>query len=223
VSTGPYAAFNLAVHVGDDPGRVAANRARLRARLGLPGEPAWLTQVHGTGVADAARAGAAPRADAAFAARPGPVCAVLTADCLPVVLARRDGGRVGVAHAGWRGLAAGVIEAAVAAVSADGGEVLAWIGPGIGPNAYEVGAEVRDAFVGADPGAEEAFRPGAPGRWHADMVRLARRRLAAVGVTRVYGGGWCTLADPERFFSYRREPVTGRMATLVWIAPPTGP
>ena len=218
VSHAPYASLNLARHVGDRPGAVADNRARLRNALGLAAEPRWLRQVHGTRVADAAEGGGPPQADAAVAGGPGVVCAVLTADCLPVLLCDRAGSRVGVAHAGWRGLAAGVLEAVVGALDRAPVDLMAWLGPAIGPGRFEVGDEVRDGFLGRDAGAYSAFRRGAPGRWYADLYALARRRLAACGVDAVYGGGWCTAGDPERFFSYRRDGVTGRMATLIWLA-----
>jgi hypothetical protein len=216
----PYDSFNLAAHVGDDPAAVAANRAGLMARLSLPGPPLWLDQVHGTQVA--VHGGAPlPAADAAVAFGPGRVLAVLTADCLPVVFASRDGTRIGIAHAGWRGLAAGVLEATVAALGVPGAALAAWLGPAIGPTAFEVGTEVREAFVDADPGAARDFAANARGRWQADLAALARRRLRALGVGAVQGRAECTHADPVRFYSYRRAAVTGRMATLVWIEPPT--
>ncbi|ROR34706.1 peptidoglycan editing factor PgeF [Inmirania thermothiophila] len=216
VSAGPYAGLNLAGHVGDAPEAVAENRRRLRAALALPAEPAWLRQVHGTRVVEAP-AGAGAEADGAWTARPGVVLAVLTADCLPVVLARRDGGAVAVAHAGWRGLAAGVLEAAVAAL---GGGVVAWIGPAIGAAAYEVGPEVREAVLAADPGAAEAMRPSPrAGRWRLDLAAAARRRLRRAGVEAVAVCGRCTFREAAAFYSYRRDGVTGRMATLAWIEP----
>lgn len=218
LSSGPWASMNPADHVGDDPVAVAANRARLRAVLALPAEPVWLQQVHGVQVVDAARAGVRPEGDAAWTDRPGVVCAVLTADCLPVVLADRAGRCVAVAHAGWRGLAAGVLEATVAQLPVPPGELLAWLGPAIGPAAFEVGGEVRDTFVAQDAQATTAFAPGVDGRWVADLYRLGRQRLASCGVTDVHGGGWCTCHDSTRFFSYRRDGTTGRMATLVWLA-----
>ncbi len=220
VSRGPWRSMNPADHVGDDAAAVAANRARLHSALALPAEPVWLQQVHGIEVIDAARAGGRPRADAAWSAQPGIVCAVLTADCLPVLLADRTGCCVAVAHAGWRGLAAGVLEATVRHVPAPAQQLLAWLGPAIGPAAFEVGAEVRDTFVAQDARAASAFTPGADARWFADLYRLARQRLAACGVTAVYGGGGCTFRDSERFYSYRRDGITGRMATLVWLAGP---
>jgi YfiH family protein len=213
VSHGPYASLNLSERVGDDPFAVERNRNILRAAL--PGDPVWLMQVHGTDVVDAAAVSSVPRADAAYTRAHRIVCAVQVADCLPVLLADRAGTVVAVAHAGWRGLAAGVIERTVAAMGA--GPLTAWLGPAIGQDAFEVGEEVRAAFVAADASAAGAFRSGAPGKWHADLYALARLRLASVGVTDVAGGGLCTWSDPGRFFSYRRSSVTGRMAALVWL------
>jgi YfiH family protein len=219
VSGGPYASFNLADHVGDDPACVARNRARLRDRLGLPQEPLWLRQVHGCGLARGGVDPAGCEADAGMAVGAGIVCAVLTADCLPVLLCDRVGTRVAAVHAGWRGLAAGVIEVTVAGMGAAPADVLAWLGPAIGPDAFEVGAEVRAAFVARDAAAADAFRPSPGGRWLADLYLLARRRLDALGVGRVWGGGLCTVTDARRFFSYRHDGVTGRMASLIWLAP----
>jgi len=216
VSAGRYASLNLATHVGDDPAAVAENRRRLRAALALPAEPAWLTQVHGRDVARLP--GPMPAsADAAVTFDKGTVCAVLVADCLPVLLAGRRGDCVGIAHAGWRGLAAGVIEATVAALAAGPGELLAWLGPCIGPQAFEVGPEVREAFVAHDAAAARDFRAGHAGKFFADLPSLARRRLEACGVSEIHGGGLCTHADPARFFSYRRDGETGRMAALIWL------
>lgn len=216
-SAGAWASLNLATHVGDDPAAVAENRRRVRATLDLPSEPGWLGQVHGARVAVLPRDDDEP-ADASVCFTPGLVCAVLVADCLPVFLASRDGDRVGIAHAGWRGLAGGVVEATVAALECDPSRLVAWLGPSIGPRAFEVGAEVREAFVAQDPGAEGAFVAGRPGRWLADLPALARRRLEAAGVSAVSGGGLCTYADPARFYSYRRDGATGRMAALAWLA-----
>lgn len=218
VSVAPYDSFNLAQHVGDDPARVAANRASLRERGGLPDEPLWLNQVHGCAVVihDGPQA-SPPTADAAVAFEPGRVCAVMTADCLPVVLADRAGRRVGVAHAGWRGLAGGVVEATVQALGVPAADLVAWLGPAIGQAAFEVGPEVRAAFVQRLPAAEAAFLPGAPGKFQADLYALARAVLAQAGVADVHGGGWCTATDRERFFSFRRDGHTGRMATLAWL------
>jgi YfiH family protein len=217
VSAGPYASFNLGLRCGDDAAAVAANRAALRALL--PREPAWLRQVHGIRVAQAdTPAQAEPEADAAVALRPGAVCAVLVADCVPVLLSDRAGTAVAAAHAGWRGLAAGVIENTVRAMARDPATLRAFMGPGIGPRAFEVGADVRDAFVGGDTAAASAFLPHGPGKWLADLFALVRTRLRNAGVAEVHGGGLCTHSDPRRFFSYRRDRTTGRMAALIWRA-----
>lgn len=217
VSVGPYASMNLGDHVGDDPAAVMKNRALLRASL--PGEPVWLKQVHGNVVVDAGRAQGVPDADAAVARQPGKVCAVMTADCLPLLLCDEAGAVVAAAHAGWRGLAGGVVEAAVRAMQVTPERLLVWLGPAIGPAAFEVGEEVRQAFMAHDPEAAKAFvpNPANPQKWLADIFLLARQRLALLGVTRVYGGGLCTYADGERFYSYRRDQATGRMASLVWL------
>ncbi|MBS1190229.1 MAG: pgeF [Rhodocyclaceae bacterium] len=216
VSRGPYESFNLGEHVGDDPAAVAANRARLLSSL--PGQPVWLQQVHGTIVADADTAVPGSEADAAVARRGGKVCVVMTADCLPVLLCDRRGTTVAAVHAGWRGLAAGVIEATVAAMACPPGDLLAWMGPAIGPEVFEVGEEVRAAFVDRDARAADAFVGRGGGKWLADIWLLARQRLAAVGVDAVWGGGQCTVAQRERFFSYRRDGVTGRMGSFIWLA-----
>lgn len=184
----------------------------------LPAEPAWLTQVHGTTVLDAAAVERRPEADAAFTRAPGVVCAVRSADCLPVLFASEDGSEVAAAHAGWRGLCAGVIEATLDALGADPSRLLAWLGPAIGPEVYEVGEEVRAAFLSRDRHAAAAFRPTRPGHWRLDLYALARQRLAARGVTRVYGGGLCTYSDPARFPSFRRDRTTERIAALIWMA-----
>jgi polyphenol oxidase len=219
-SAGPYASLNLAAHVGDDRECVDENRRRLREALGLPTEPLWLEQVHGCNVVahDAYDANVGvPRADAAVATSPGRVCAVMTADCLPVVIADRAGTRVAVAHAGWRGLAGGVVEATVSAMGGDPEALMAWLGPAIGRDAFEVGPEVRQAFVQRFAAAEACFEPNERGRLQADLYGLARLVLARAGIGSVYGGGWCTATDGARFFSYRRDGVTGRMATLAWL------
>jgi YfiH family protein len=218
-SAARYGTLNLATHVADDPGSVHANRARLRAALALPDEPRWLTQVHGTRVLDLDREWAG-EADGAVTARVGTVCAVLTADCLPVLFCDRAGTRVGVAHAGWRGLARGVLGAAVAAMGRRPGELVAWLGPAIGQAAFEVGADVRDAFLAGSPAAERHFAANARGRWQADLYGLARDALAAAGVGAVHGGGFCTFTEAHRFFSHRREAPCGRMATLIWLEAP---
>ena len=218
VSTGPYASLNLASHVGDRREAVAANRLLLREAARLPAEPLWLEQVHGTEVTVHGGESVPVRADAAVCRSPGRVCAVMTADCLPVVLADREGRCIGVAHAGWRGLCGGVIEATVAALGVRPSGLLAWLGPAIGPEAFEVGAEVREAFVRSAAGDAAAFRPSERDRYLADLYALARLRLARAGVAAVYGGGWCTYRESDRFFSFRRDGVTGRMATLAWLA-----
>jgi YfiH family protein len=216
VSDGPYRSLNLGGRVDDDPAAVERNRRLLRKFL--PADPLWLHQIHGAEVVAAESAAALPHADAAVARTRHRVCAVLTADCLPVLLASRTGDAVGIAHAGWRGLACGVIEAAVAGMAVPPSEIVAWLGPGIGPAAYEVGRDVRDCFVSQDANAARAFSDRGAGKYLADLYMLARQRLAGAGVTAVYGGGFCTYAESERFYSYRRDGATGRFASLVWIA-----
>jgi len=226
--TGAQASMNLGRDGDHEPAALAANRHRLDAFL--PATPVWLDQVHGTAVATLDRVPAPgappPIADAAVTRERGIVCAVLTADCLPVLFAERRGNAVGIAHAGWRGLAAGIVESTVAAMRGLGAhprDLLAWLGPGIGPEAFEVGGEVHAAFCDCDPAAASCFVPHGPGKWRADLAGLARRRLAAAGVPHVSGGDYCTYRDATRFFSYRRERATGRMAALVWraaLAPP---
>jgi YfiH family protein len=226
VSQGAYASLNLGAHVGDEPRHVARNRADLCAALALPAEPVWLEQRHGVRVADLDREPAPAPADAACTRTPGRVCAILVADCMPVLFATRRGDAVAAAHAGWRGLAAGVLEATLDTLGAPAGELLAWLGPAIGPAHFEVGDEVRQAFLAADAGCGGAFRPSDRGRWLCDLAALARRRLAAAGVRDVTDGVACTYADAARFYSHRREQPTGRMAALVWIdagARPGGP
>ena len=239
VSAGAYASLNLGDHVGDDPVAVARNRALLRATL--PAEPVWLKQVHGNIVADADRTVGVPDADAALARQPGKICAVMTADCLPLLLCDEAGTVVAAAHAGWRGLAGGVVEATVKAMNVAPERLLVWLGPAIGPQAFEVGEEVRQAFMAHDPAAAKAFAPSpalrtqhsglgtqdsglstqdsglSTQKWLADIFLLARQRLALLGVKRVFGGGLCTYTDAERFYSYRRDRATGRMASLIWL------
>ena len=217
VSEGSYASLNLAAHVGDDAARVQQNRRRLHRAAGLPCEPLWLEQVHGCEVAEVDGRAGMPRADAAFVAGPGRVCAVMTADCLPVVLVDHAGTRIAAAHAGWRGLASGVVEATIAALGGNPADLIAWLGPAIGQGAFEVGPEVRQAFIGRLPGAEMCFERNQQGRFQADLYALARIVLARAGIESVHGGGWCTATDAARFFSYRRDGVTGRMATLAWL------
>jgi len=219
-SVGPHSSMNPAAHVGDDPDAVEANRQTLQHMLQLPAPPCWLQQVHGTTVIDAAEVFEnveVPVADAAFCSQPGIACAVLTADCLPLLLCDRDGRQVAALHAGWRGLAAGVIEHTVEAMQQPGESLLAWLGPAIGPAVYQVGDEVREVFLNHDKQAQAAFQLDPEGGWKADLYRLARQRLAERGVTAVYGGDACSFSDAERFFSYRRDGVTGRMATLIWL------
>lgn len=220
VSTGSRASLNLAMHVGDDPEAVSENRRRLREAARLPAEPLWLEQVHGTNVVvHEGPVVPGPRADAAVAFAPGRVCVVMTADCLPVVLADRVGTRVGVAHAGWRGLAGGVIEATVEALGSSGRDLVAWLGPAIGPTAFEVGPEVRAAFVATDARAAGCFVPNARGRDLADLQGLARLALGRLDVEVVGACEECTLLDPARHFSHRRDPGSGRQATLAWLEP----
>ncbi|HEU5138133.1 MAG TPA: peptidoglycan editing factor PgeF [Steroidobacteraceae bacterium] len=217
VSSTPWDSFNVATHVGDVPADVNANRARLKTLLSLPAEPAWLSQVHGTVVADL---DSQPRgvitADAAIARVPGRVCVVMVADCLPVLFVTRDGQRIAAAHAGWRGLASGVLEQTVKALGVRGDELSAWLGPAISNEHFEVGDEVREVFVKADRAALSRFKMNVRGRWQADLAGLARLRLASMGVTDVHGGNWCTYADRERFYSHRRDGKGGRMAALIW-------
>ena len=216
VSEGRHSSLNLGNHVEDEDSRVAENRRRLSTAAALPTEPAWLSQVHGIEVADLDRPTHPLAADSAVTRRTGRVCAILTADCLPIVLAAQSGEVVGAAHAGWRGLAAGVIESAVEAMRLPGAEIQAWLGPAIGPDHFEVGAEVRETFLAADAAAGSAFRPKENLRYMADLGLLARQRLARLGIRRIYGGGECTYADSVRFFSHRRDGLTGRQATLIW-------
>lgn len=213
-SSGPFASFNLGLRTGDDPQAVAENRARLRGLL--PQDPRWLRQVHGAGVVDADMAADAPEADASVARHVGTVCAVMVADCVPVLFTDRAGTRVAIAHAGWRGLTAGVIENTVRRLDLAPGELLAYLGPGIGPRAFEVGADVRDAFLERDARATAAFKPHAASKWLADLFLLVRQHLQNTGIDRIYGGGLCTYSDAARFYSYRRDKVTGRMAALIW-------
>ena len=227
-SVGPYESLNLGDHVGDDADRVSQNRAIFKAALGA--RPVFLRQVHGTRtVRLAPDSPDAAEADGCMTAAPGVACTIMVADCLPVLLALDDGRAVGAAHAGWRGLAGGVIESACEAVrGAAGGErlpaerILAWLGPCIGPEAFEVGPEVKAAFEAHDPQSSTLFKPCAQGKWLADLPGLARRRLAALGVPRVHGNDgsreWCTVSNPSRFFSHRRDHVSGRFAAAIWLA-----
>jgi len=234
VSAPPFDAFNLGTRCGDAPESVARNRARLREAMGLPSEPRWLRQVHGTGVIQfngphpdppplavggihAKDLPEEPAADAAVTRSPGVVLAILTADCLPVLLGAGDGSEIGAVHAGWRGLCAGVLENALATMQSPRENILAWLGPAIGPESYEVGEEVREAFLQHDSAASEAFAPSRPGHWQCDLYALARRRLRAARVGKIFGGGFDTFTDP-RLYSYRRAAArSGRFATLAWL------
>ncbi|MGP0057465.1 MAG: peptidoglycan editing factor PgeF [Steroidobacteraceae bacterium] len=217
VSAAPYATLNLGDHVGDLSAAVAENRRRLRIAADLPAEPRWLAQVHGIRVADLDVGGSTASADGAHTRRPGRICAILSADCLPLLFAAESGEAVAAAHAGWRGLAGGVIEATVRALALDPGTLLAWLGPAIGPRHFEIGPEVREELLRGDGGAEAAFTPNARGRFMADLQALARRRLARLGIERIYGGGECTFSHPDKYFSHRRDGRTGRQATLIWL------
>lgn len=218
VSEGEHAGMNLGASSGDVPQRVDANRAIVRAHL--PADPLYLAQVHGTQVfdLDEPRGPDRPRADAAVTSAPGQVAVVLTADCLPVLFTNRAGTRVAAAHAGWRGLAAGVLESTLDAMKSNPADVLAWMGPAIGPTAFEVGPEVKQAFERVDPVAATAFAPHLPGKFMADLYTLARQRLDRAGVGSVSGGGFCTWREHERFFSYRRVKESGRMGAFIWVA-----
>lgn len=213
-----YASLNLGGHVNDSPADVGCNRALLRQYL--PEEPKWLKQVHGICSVRVDGASAMSEGDAAWSRRQGTVCAVMVADCLPVFLCDRSGVAVGIAHAGWRGLAGGVIEQTIAAMQVDSSQLMVWLGPAIGPSHFEVGADVLDAFVKQDPQSASAFvarENHHEEKWLADIFLLAHQRLIAAGVTEIYGGGTCTFSDPARFFSYRRDGETGRMAGLIWL------
>ncbi|MEJ2794115.1 peptidoglycan editing factor PgeF [Iodobacter sp. LRB] len=216
VSSAPWASLNLGNHVDDSPEAVTRNRAIVRQYL--PASPVWLTQVHGVQVANAATASQNTEADAITAHTANAVCAVMTADCLPVLLCNQAGTVVGAAHAGWRGLCNGVIEATIRQMQAPAETLMAWLGPAIGPDAFEVGDEVRTAFIAHDHRSSGAFKPSPnTGKWLADIYLLARQRLQASGVNAIYGGDFCTVTDSERFFSYRRDQRTGRMASLIWL------
>lgn len=216
LGTAPYDSLNFGMHVGDDAHTVAANRNLLSTLV--PSEPAWLEQVHGTAVVMAESAGCAPRADACITRRENAVCAVMTADCLPVFLCDDVGTVAGVAHAGWRGLADGVIEETIIAMDVPISSMMAWLGPAIGPQAFEVGPEVREIFMRHDPASEFAFSAHGD-KYLADIYLLARQRLLSLGIQRIYGGNFCTYTEVERFFSYRRDGRTGRMASLIWLSP----
>jgi YfiH family protein len=247
VSVAPYDSLNLGARIGDSPDAVAENRRRVREKLRLPAEPVWLAQVHGVEVVELGALGVArdtgtagggapvdaaagrgeprdrsPAGDASVARGAGQVCAIRVADCMPVLFAARDGSVVGAAHAGWRGLAGGVLEATIARLGVPAKELVAWMGPAIGPKHFEVGEDVRAAFTITDAGAASAFVANARGRWQCDLYALARRRLSSLGVSGIYGGGWCTFGEADQFFSYRRDRQCGRMAALIWINPAQG-
>ena len=214
-SAAPYDSFNLGSHVGDNP--LVVNRNRMQLAHLMPSEPVWLNQVHGITVVDAGQASCLPQGDACVSTHRGAVCVVMTADCLPVLLCDDKGSVVGAAHAGWRGLCDGVIEYTVKEMKVPASTLMAWFGPAIGPAAFEVGEEVRAAFIAKQPEAVAAFVPGKPGKWLADIYQLARLRLQALGIQRIYGGNLCTFSDAERFYSYRRDGVTGRMGSFIWL------
>jgi len=216
VSRGPFASLNLGDHVGDDPHAVTINRQLLRQAFDLPAEPVWLRQVHGSTVVTLHDSVSDVEADAAISDQCGMVCAVLTADCLPILLCDTEQPRVAAIHAGWRGLAAGIIEQALQHF--ESANVIAWMGPAIGPRAFEVQADVQKQLA-RGPGGGAAVRAAAHGRWLVDIYELARQHLQAAGVSAVYGGGFCTVTEQQRFFSYRRDHTTGRMATLIWVVP----
>jgi polyphenol oxidase len=217
-SRGPYAGFNLAAHTGDDAEAVACNRRLLRDRLQLTSGPVWLSQVHGRSLLRADTAGDNAAADGSWSDSAGTVCAVLTADCLPLLFCDRAGSRVAAIHAGWRGLHRGIISAAVETLSVPAREMLVWLGPAIGAGAFEVGQDVYDSFTQKNPANSTAFRPSDASHWLCDIYALARIELRALGVVSVYGGDFCTYSDPDRFYSFRRDGITGRMASLVWLA-----
>jgi YfiH family protein len=214
VSDAPFASLNPALHVGDDPVAVQQNRNLIKIGLALPDEPKWLNQTHSDIVLDAAGISSPVTADASFTDQPGVVCAVMTADCLPVLVCSRDGQKIAAIHAGWRGLLAGIISNTIKALQTH--DVLVWLGPAIGADSFEVGAEVLDAFREKSPTFATAFTHPKNGKCLADIYQLARLELQGLGISGVYGGGFCTVSDQQRFFSYRRDQVTGRMATLIW-------
>ncbi len=216
----PYDSFNLAMHVGDDTATVARNRMLLKEQLQLANEPKWLNQIHGIQVIQADTAQINATADASFTRQPQIACAILTGDCLPLLICDRAGSIVAAVHAGWKGLAAGIIEATLTALSVPTKDLLVWLGPAIGPEAFEVGEEVYQQFIAFDPQALFAFKRNANNRWLADLYTLAKQRLNAQGVTQIFGGNLCTYTDEQRFYSYRKKNPTGRMASLIWLNNP---
>lgn len=215
VSIGSYASLNPASHVSDQPAHVQANRDIIKQMLQLPAEPVWLQQAHGVQVVKADQVQGLLEADASFSDQTGTVCAVLTADCLPVLFCGDDGAVIAAAHAGWRGLQAGVIEQTLLAMRCR--DVSIWLGPAIGPDNFEVGDDVRDAFIADNSKTQAAFKTHGPGKWLADIYQLAKLQLSELGIEQIYGGGYCTVADEQRFYSYRRDgAATGRMASLIW-------
>lgn len=216
----PFDGLNLGEHVDDDPELVQRNRDQLFVDLSLPKQPAWLTQVHGVHVAECSTAQSSDTADAIVGKAAGDVCAIMTADCLPVLFCNKQGTVIAAAHAGWRGLASGVLEATIKNMGCKPQDILVWMGAAIGPNAFEVGSEVREAFLVQHPEATEAFKSHADDKWLADIYMLARIRFkqAQVPANNVYGGGLCTYNQPTAFYSYRRESRTGRMASLIWLS-----
>jgi polyphenol oxidase len=214
VSQGDFASFNLAMHVGDDPAAVTQNRRLLRDHLDLPAEPVWLNQIHSNIAVEAVAGMPLTQADASYTAQPGVVCVVMTADCLPLLVCSQDGKEIAAIHAGWRGLLDGVIDNTVAAFREQA--LMVWLGPAIGPEQFEVGEEVRAAFVARSSDYASGFKPINQHKWLANIYRLARINLAKLNISEVYGGGFCSVTDRERFFSFRRDKNTGRMATLIW-------
>lgn len=214
VSEGIYASLNAAAHVGDDADRVRQNRQIIKEMLGLPAEPVWLDQIHSNRVVKAIKTAPLQQADVSYTNASGVVCAVMTADCLPLLVCSADGAQIAAIHAGWRGLLAGVISNTLAAMQQQ--NLLVWLGPAIGPDCFEVGAEVRDAFLEKSPAFNDAFKDQNNGKCFADIYRIARTELVSLGITDIYGGLYCTVTEHERFYSYRRAAQTGRMATLIW-------
>jgi YfiH family protein len=213
----PYHAFNLAAHVGDDPEQVQRNRELLKQHIQLPAEPCWLKQVHGNTVIEAAPSKELPEADAIWTPQTDTPCVVLTADCVPILLCDRAGTMVAAIHAGWRGLHSGIVLKTVGALPASPDRLLAWMGPAIGPRAYEVDRKVHELFVTLNPAFATAFKPADPGHWRFDLYRVARMQLEACGIEDIYGGDRCTYTESGVFYSYRRDGETGRMASLIWL------